>query len=238
MGTLILGLLAGTLTTLSPCILPLVPIVLAGALAEHRLAPLALIAGLVASFTATGLVVAGAFRLLHLDADVMRELSAGAMVLVGVVLASGLLRERLALAGSSFSNRLAGVASGFTPNGATGQFMLGALMGAVWAPCAGPTLGAAVSLAGEAATAQSAAGVMLMFALGASAPLLALSYGSREGLKKRRAVLAVASKHGNWLMGASLVALGALVLSGLDRRIEGALLGAMPDWLLDLVTRF
>jgi len=79
---------------------------------------------------------------------------------------------------------------------------------------------------------------MLMFGAGASLPLLALAYGSRETLKTRRAALAKTGRIANPALGVLLLMLGAAMLLGIDRRIEAALVGVMPEWLLQLTTHF
>jgi cytochrome c-type biogenesis protein len=238
MVTLFLGLLSGVLATLSPCILPLLPIVLACALAEHRFGALALIAGLVLSFTATGLAVAGVVNVLDVSPDVMRTVAAVLLVTFGTILLSSTLQARLSQLGGPFSGALSMLATRFEPKGPGGQFGLGALLGAAWTPCAGPTLGAAVSLAAASGTALRAAGIMAMFSLGAALPLLALGYGSRKALQSRRVLLANIARIALPLLGAVLTVLGALILLGADRNGEAALLGVMPEWLLRLTTQF
>lgn len=238
MGAAVLGLLAGALTTLSPCILPILPIVLVGAISQHRYGPLALIAGLVLAFTTAGLVIAGAAWALNIPDGAVRTGSALLLALFGLVLLSTLLQERFATLTAPIAGYLNDVSSRFSPQGLPGQFFLGALLGAVWTPCSGPTLGATITLAASADTLPKAALIMSMFSIGASIPLLALAYGSRQTLKSRRALLESVGRVANPVLGAVLVALSALILLGYDRAIQAALVNAMPDWLLELTTRF
>jgi cytochrome c biogenesis protein CcdA len=123
------------------------------------------------------------------------------------------------------------------PFGIGGQFALGVLLGAVWSPCSGPTLGAAIGLAAQSETAGRAAVVMAAFSLGATTPILALAYGSRQAIFARRDVLARVSRIAKPLMGAALVGVGAFVLTGFDKVIEASLTRAMPDWLVTVTTR-
>ena len=238
MGTLFLGLIAGTLTTLSPCVLPILPVVLAGALGQHRWGPVALIGGLVLSFTALGLLVSGATRAFDIPSDSIRTVSAVLLLLFGLMLLSTALQKRFAELSAPLSNALNNFSGRFAPEGMRGQFLLGALLGAIWAPCSGPTLGAAITLATSGQSPLRAGAVMLAFGIGAGTPLLALAYGSRESLKARRAALAGIGRYAGPLLGAVLAALAVTILLGLDRRIEAALLDAMPDWLLGLTTQF
>lgn len=238
MGAALLGLLAGALTTLSPCILPILPIVLVGALGQHRYGPLALVAGLVLAFTTFGLVISGAVWALNIPDGAIRTGSAVLLALFGLVLLSSLLQEHFASLTAPLSGFLSNISSRFSPQGLQGQFFLGALLGAVWTPCSGPTLGATITLAASTDTLPKAALIMTMFGIGACIPLLALAYGSRQTIKPRRAALESVGRIANPALGALLVFLGALILLGYDRTIEAALVKAMPDWLLELTTRF
>src|ERR1700722_409534 len=99
LGTLGLALLAGLLSVLSPCVLPLVPIVLGAAAGEARVGPFALAAGLALSFTTIGLFVATLGFAIGLDSEAFRTAAAILMAAVGVVLAAPALQTRLAAAG-------------------------------------------------------------------------------------------------------------------------------------------
>jgi cytochrome c biogenesis protein CcdA len=121
--------------------------------------------------------------------------------------------------------------------GLWGQFALGALLGIVWSPCSGPTLGAAVGLAAQGENLGSAALTMSAFALGAATPILLLAYGSRQAILARRGWMSEASRVGKPLMGAALVGIGLFIVTGLDKTVETALTNAMPDWLVSVTTR-
>lgn len=232
------GFLAGLLSTLSPCVLPLLPVLLGGAMQQHRLAPLALAAGLATSFTAVGLFVATLGFAAGIDSQTIRVVAASAMAVFGAVLLVPRLQLALiTVAGplTGGANTLLGRVSG---DGLGGQFLLGSLLGAVWSPCAGPTLGAAIGLAAQTGTAAEAGAVMLVFSLGAVAPMLGLAYGSRHALVARRDRLARMAKWGKPLMGAILLAVGLAIVAGLDKALETQLTAAMPAWLVDLTTRF
>jgi cytochrome c biogenesis protein CcdA len=111
------------------------------------------------------------------------------------------------------------------------------LLGAIWSPCSGPTLGAAIGLAAQSETADQAATVMALFGLGAATPILALAYGSRQAIVARRDFWARTSRIAKPLIGATLVSVGVLVLTGFDKVIEASLTRAMPDWLVTVTTR-
>src|SRR5206468_5231427 len=122
--------------------------------------------------------------------------------------------------------------------GLAGQFLIGVLLGAVWSPCVGPTLGAASLLAAQGRDLPQVALTMFVFGLGAALPLLILGLLSREAMLRWRHRLASAGKSAKAGLGALFVAIGGLVLTGLDKAIEAMLVEASPQWLTDLTTRF
>jgi cytochrome c-type biogenesis protein len=148
-GTLGLATLAGILSTLSPCVLPLIPIVLGTASSEHRYGPVALAGGLALSFTAIGLFAATIGFAIGLDAGVFRAVAALLLIGIGVVLVLPRLQAGLALAAGPAGNWTEQRLGGFSTAGLPGQFAVGLLLGAVWSPCVGPTLGAASVLAAQ-----------------------------------------------------------------------------------------
>ena len=238
LATLGLALIAGTLSVLSPCVLPLLPIVLGTAASEHRLGPAGLAAGLAVSFTAIGLFVATVGFAAGIDTGVFRTISAVLLIAVGVVLLVPKLQEQFALAAAPVSNRAGGYADNFTPRGLFGQFGLGLLLGAVWSPCVGPTLGAASLLAAKGEDLAQVALTMLAFGIGAALPLMLLGLVSREAMMRWRGRLMETGKAGKALLGVLLVAVGLLVATNADKRLETVLVDASPAWLTELTTRF
>jgi cytochrome c biogenesis protein CcdA len=237
-GTLGLAFVAGTLSVLSPCVLPLLPIVLGTAASEHRLGPAALAAGLAVSFTAIGLFVATIGFAMGLDTGVFRTVSAILLIAVGVVLLVPKLQEQFALAAGPVSNWAGGYADNFTPGSLLGQFGLGLLLGAVWSPCVGPTLGAASVLAAKGEDLGQVTLTMLAFGIGAALPLMLLGLLSREAMMRWRGRMMEAGKGGKMLLGALLVTIGVIVATGLDKRLEAILVDVSPSWLTELTTRF
>ena len=236
--TLGLAFVAGLLSVLAPCVLPLIPIVLASATEAHRWGPFALAAGLAISFTLIGLFVATTGLALGFDADWFRAAGAILMLLLGAVLLLPALYEAIAGASGPVSNWLSVTLGGFSTSGMSGQFLLGALLGAVWAPCVGPTLGAASLLAAKGDRLADVALTMAMFGVGAALPLVIMGFLTREALQASRGRLMSAGVQGKAILGAILVTLGLLTLSGYDKVIETALVEASPSWLTGLTTRF
>jgi len=238
MTALALALLAGVLSTLSPCVLPLLPIVLGAALTEHRFGPVALAAGVAISYVAVGLFVATVGFAIGLDQDLFRNVAAALLIVIGAVLLLPRLQSQLAVAAGPFGNWAQVQAGGMSTRGLAGQLALGLLLGVVWSPCVGPTLGAASVLAAQGKDLGTVALTMIAFGIGAAAPLIVLGMLSREALMHWRDRLLKAGKTGKFALGALLLVFGVLILSGLDRRLETALVNASPAWLTQLTTRY
>lgn len=236
--TLLLAFTAGILSTLSPCVLPLLPVILAAAVSESRLGPLALSFGLALSFLVIGMTLALAGSILGLDQSVLRAAGGVILVLLGLTLALPSLSERAAAFAAPAGALADRTFGGFATSGVKGQFALGLLLGAAWSPCVGPTLGAASVLAAQGKDITAAALTMAVFGLGAAIPLLALGMLSREAMSMWRDRLFGAGKTGKIVLGGLLMLIGLFVVTGLDKHLEAALVAASPAWLTDLTTRF
>lgn len=233
-GTYGIAFAAGGLSTLSPCVLPLVPILIGSALAAHRLGAWALAAGLALSFTLVGALLARLGASIGLEPEAFRAAAAVMLLGFGVLLLSTLLQERFSLATAGLSNAGQRVLSGISGDGLSGQFVLGLLLGVVWSPCVGPTLGATIMLASQGEQLVQVALVMALFGLGAGLPLVALGALSRQLAVRLRGRLLAAGRNGKKILGGVMLMLGAFILTGADKRIEAWILDLAPDWL----TRF
>lgn len=235
-GTYGLGLAAGMLSTLSPCVLPLVPILVGSALMTHRLGPHALAAGLALSFTLVGVFIVGLGAAVGLDQEIFRNIAAVLLIGFGVLLLSPALQARFAVAasrlggpGQALINRVSGESLG-------GQFTLGMLLGVVWTPCVGPTLGATITLASQGQDLGHVALMMALFGLGAGIPLVLLGMLSRQAMMRFRDKLLVAGKTGKGVLGGVLLVMGILILTGADKTFEAYVLSLSPDWLTELTS--
>ena len=237
-GSIGFGFLAGVLSPRSPCVLPLLPLVLGPAIAAHRFGIAALAAGVVTAFVTVGLFVATIGFQIGLDGDVFRDVSAVLLAVMGVVLLSGGLQTRFALATGGISNGASRLIDRLSPEGLGGQFMLGLLLGAVWSPCVGPTLGAASVLASQGKDLGAVALVMVAFGLGTAVPLIIVGTLSRGAMLRLRGRMMQGGKLGKLLLGGCALLVGLAILTGLDRSLETVLVNASPSWLTDLTTRF
>jgi cytochrome c biogenesis protein CcdA len=238
-GSVAAAFVAGVLTVLSPCVLPILPIVLGAAASERKYGPAALAAGLAVSFVVLGLFVATIGYSIGFTAELFRQIAAALMIVLGAVLLLPNLQARLAMASGPIANwtdRRFGAPQG--GGGYAAQFSVGLILGAVWSPCVGPTLGAASLLAAQGRQLPQVALSMFVFGLGAALPLLGIGLASREALQRWRTRILAAGQIMKAGFGVLLIVFGALVLTGIDKRVETALVNASPQWLTDLTTRF
>ncbi|TAG77112.1 MAG: cytochrome c biogenesis protein CcdA [Burkholderiales bacterium] len=233
-----LGYLAGILSTLSPCVLPLLPILISTAITAHRFGPYALALGLTISFTVVGMLIGTVGASLGIDQDIFRYIAAVILMAFGVVLLSTQLQERFATATSGLSTAGDSFLSKLSIDGLKGQFVIGLVLGIIWTPCVGPTLGAATTLASQGKDLAQIALLMLVFGVGAGTPLVILGSVSRATMMKLRGRMLSAGKTGKLLLGGIMILLGIMILTGLDKSFEAWVLSVSPQWLTELTTRY
>ena len=237
-GSLGLAFLAGVLSILSPCVLPLLPVVLGAAASEHKWGAVALAGAVSLSFIAIGLFVATIGFALGYDAGWFRNIAAIGMILIGGVLLVPSFQLRVAVVGGPISDWVDQRFGGFSKSGLSGQFSVGLLLGAVWSPCVGPTLGAASVLAAQGKNLGVVALTMLIFGLGAGLPLMLIGSMSRQLLLRWRGSMSATSKAMKQALGLFLIGIGLLIVTGLDRSLEAGLVEVSPQWLTSITTRF
>lgn len=232
-GSLPLAFAAGVLSVLSPCVWPLVPIVMGSAAGAGRAGPVALALGLSLAFAIAGTLLSFLLVSLELDPELFRHVAAVLLLVVALALVvprfSAWLTAKLSSLTAGVDTGRAGAASG-----AAGQFWIGLLLGLVWLPCVGPTLGAAIALASLGQQFVQSFIVMLLFGLGTALTLLGAGLASAGLLKRLRPSLLAGASAGKRWLGWALLVLGVLVLSGLDKRLEAWAIGWLPDFATSL----
>lgn len=236
MTSIFLAFFAGALTLLNPCVLPLLPIVVGTAFQEDRWGPVALAAGLTGSFTLIGIPVLAFGFSIGVDTESVRQFGAYLLIAFGIVLAVPAFQTFLSVRLAPLVSGAGGMAARIGAPGLAGQFTIGALLGIVWAPCAGPTLGAAIASASQARDLVSSFVIFGFFGIGISMALLIFAYTSRATLAKRKQGL---QRFSNWakpVFGTLLIGVGGMIVTGYDKVLEAGLLDAMPTWLIRLTT--
>src|SRR6476469_10005527 len=208
-----IGLAAGFITAISPCVLPVLPIVFAGGATGGRRKPFAIIAGLVLSFTAFTLFGVWLLRTLGLPEDLLRNVAIGLLFLVAATLLFPKVEEIVQRPLLRLTRRPSGDLGG--------GLLLGASLGLVFVPCAGPVL-AAITVVGATQDVGARAIVLtLAYATGAAIPMLIVAFGGRAGMTALRP-----HAHRIRQVLGVVVALTALAIAlNVDRHFQTALPG-------------
>ena len=230
----IFAYLAGLLTLINPCVLPVLPIVLVSALNANRNGPLALAAGMSVSFVTFGVLVTAFGASIGLTQDTLAQIGAVMMVLFGLVLLVPAFSRRFEMATAGMAGSADARMSQLDGSGLRGQFAGGLLLGAVWSPCIGPTLGGAIALASQGQNLGYVTLVMAFFALGVSSIIIGLSMGAREAIRKRANVLRALAERSKPILGVTFVAVGLMLYFKVHHIIDAWALEVMPFWLQDL----
>lgn len=235
---LALALAAGGLSTLSPCVLPLLPLVVGGSLQAHRLGPLAMGAGMTLSFALVGMALGALGPALGLDGDSVRTF--GALLLMAF--AAVMLVPRL---GDAFSrwmlplaNRAQQASARLDGRTLVSAAALGAVLGLVWSPCSGPLLGSALSLVASEGGLAKGGTVLGVFGFGAALPLMVLAYLSRQRFSRARDWLLARVQRAQWVFALVLGTLGLAILTGGDKWLEAQVVQVLPDRWISFTSGF
>jgi cytochrome c biogenesis protein CcdA len=234
MPELLLAYAAGLLTLINPCVLPVLPIVLASSLGADRRGPLALAAGMSASFVAAGVLVTAFGRAIGLTPELLADIGAVMMLGFGLILLVPAFAGRFELATAGLAVRADTTAGRVGPAGLRGQFLGGLLLGAVWSPCIGPTLGSAIALASSGEGLGRATLIMVAFAAGVSTLIIGLGLGARGAIGQRTRALRGLAARSKPILGVTFVAVGLMLLFRVHHMIEAWAVENLPAWLIDL----
>jgi cytochrome c biogenesis protein CcdA len=226
--------LAGLLTLINPCVLPVLPIILASALSANRWGPAALAAGMSTSFVAFGLLVTAFGSSIGLTQDSLAQIGAALMLGFGVILIVPAFARRFEMATAGFAAGADTRMNDLDAGSLQGQFLGGLLLGAVWSPCIGPTLGGAIALASQGESLLFAGVIMAFFAAGVSTLIVGLGMGAREAIRRRTQALRGLAERSKPILGITFIAVGLMLLFNVNHYIEAWALQVMPIWLQDL----
>ena len=237
----LVAFVAGLVTAVSPCVLPILPVVLATGADGDRRRPYLVIAGLIASFSFFTLASVQVISALHLPSSALRDVAIAVIAIFGLTLlvpAVNRIWERATVRLQGVGGRLMGRSSGgpLTLGQPTerkrasvaGGLVTGLGLGLVWTPCAGPILGAITSLAVTTPGSGSTLVLVVAYAIGAGLPLLAIAQGGRAliGRLRLRSTAGWATR----AFGALVIATAGLMAVGADTAISADLTSALPDW--------
>lgn len=233
-----LSVAAGSLTTLSPCVFPLLPLVLGGAVQRHRAAPLAMGVGMALSFALLGLVLGSIGSAVGLNPENVRTGAAIMLIAFGLVMLVPALDRRLNAWIAPLASGANQASASLDQGSLKGAFLLGGLLGLIWSPCSGPLLGSALTLVATDGGAAHGALVLGLFGVGAAIPLVAAAYLSRAGFARIRQWVVAHGGQSKKYFGVVLLLVGVAILTGVDRWIEIQINDVLPDAWLALTLRF
>ena len=191
--SLVLALLAGIVTVAAPCTLPMLPILLGASVGQTgKLRPAMIALGFVISFSAAALLLSAITDFLGFDPNALRTVAAVLLLGFGLLMVWPAPFEWLTI-------RLNGLAGGAAAHAASargniGGFVLGTTLGLVWTPCAGPVLGSILTVVATSKDTASASALLVVYAIGAAIPMLAIAYGGQAVTTRVRSIARIAPR--------------------------------------------
>lgn len=228
------SLAAGGLTTLSPCVFPMLPLVVGGSLQGNRLGPVAMGLGMVASFAGIGMLLGALGPALGIDGDVVRMLGAAMLIAFALVMLIPAWGERFTRWMLPLASSAHAASSGLQGGSLGGAFLLGGVLGLVWSPCSGPLLGSALTLVASEGGLARGGLILGVFGLGAALPLVAVAYASRNGFHRVRDWVMARIERVRHAFAVLLGLLGVAILMGWDKRIEALVVQWLPEAWVNL----
>ncbi|MDP1721942.1 MAG: cytochrome c biogenesis protein DipZ [Candidatus Gottesmanbacteria bacterium] len=228
--------LGGIVTILSPCILPILPIVLSGSITGGKQRPWGVVVGFIASFTFFTLFLSAIVKATNISADALRMVSVVVIAIFGL----SLLLPMIQLMTERLFSRLTGLLSPRTLSPSRSDFFSGLLvglsLGLLWTPCVGPILASIITLAATSQVTADTIIITLAYATGTAIPLLAITYGGRSLLTKNPWLVANSGRIQKGF-GILMILTALSLYLQLDRRFQSYILNRFPNYGLGL-TKF
>jgi cytochrome c biogenesis protein CcdA/thiol-disulfide isomerase/thioredoxin len=224
---ILFGFIAGAATALSPCVLPVLPIALSAGATGGRRRPLGIVAGLAVSFTFATVALVYVISALGLPNDFLRKLAIVVLLGFGITLLIPALAARLEARMSRFASR-AGVAKS-DGDGFWSGVLVGASLGLVYAPCAGPILAGVITVSASQSFSTGRLAVALSYGIGSAVVLYFLMLGGRRVIRplaKRGVGLQIA-------MGGVMVLVALAMLGNYDIRFQNHIASSLPSFLVN-----
>jgi cytochrome c biogenesis protein CcdA/thiol-disulfide isomerase/thioredoxin len=223
---ILFAFIGGIITILSPCILPILPIVLSGSLTGGRKRPFGIITGFILSFTIFTLTLTTIVKATGLPSETLRYFAIAVVLLFGISLLIGQTQVLLEKLMSRFSplTPQASPESGFK-----GGILIGLSLGLVWTPCVGPILASIITLASTSSISGAAVAITFAYSLGTAIPMLAITIGGRQLLQKVPWLLTNSAKIQKGF-GVVMVATAIGMFFNLDRQFQAYILNVFPEY--------
>ena len=226
---LVLALLAGVVTVAAPCTLPMLPILLGASVGQTGKARPAMIAlGFVMSFSMVALLLSAITRVFDFDPNVLRSGAAVLLLGFGLLMIWPAPFEWLSVRIGGFGGH-----SATSRQGVIGGFVLGTTLGLVWTPCAGPVLGSILTVIATSNDTAWASLLLIVYAIGAALPMLAIAYGGQAVTTRVRSVARIAPRLQQGF-GVVVIAFALLSYFQYDTLIVSWLTGFYPNGQIGL----
>ncbi len=220
---ILFALLAGAGTAVSPCVLPILPVLAAGGLTGGRRRPLGIVVGLALSFTFVAVALVYVIDALGLPDDIQRTVAIVVLIGFGIAMLVPALGDRV----EALLSRLVGAPRLHRGEGLGSGLVLGAGLGLIYLPCAGPILAGVITLSAAQDFTLGRLAIALAYAIGSAAVLYVLLLGGRrliDRLKPARGRVQAA-------LGVVMVATALLMAAGLDRDFTNEIATGLPDFV-------
>jgi cytochrome c-type biogenesis protein len=194
--------LGGVLSVASPCVLPVVPVLLAQRTSDHRLRPVFVVAGLASTFIVMGVLASLAGSALSGNMRLLEKIAGGVLVFFALLMAANINPFK----NIQIFNRIQVKNSG----GIVSGYLVGATLGLVWIPCVGPVLSGILTMVASQASVMAGAVMLAIYSLGFAVPMLVVGYSSQL-IVKRVKLIAKYPALVRWTGAFLLGALGAVL---------------------------
>ena len=221
--------LSGVITILSPCILPVLPIVLSGGVGGGKARPFGVLAGFVVSFTAFTLALSAIVQALGIPVDALRIVAVVLIILFGVVMLVPWLTLRFEMLTARIGRRSGSAVDSQKRNGFWSGVVVGLSLGLIWTPCVGPIMASVISLALTQHVDGGSVSITLAYTLGTSIPMLGVMLGGRALLNKVPALTKNAGSIQK-VFGALMIVIGVAIGFGWDRQFQTFILRTLPGY--------
>ncbi len=222
---IVFAFIGGVVTVLSPCILPILPIVLSGSVGGGKRRPWGIVTGFVAGFTLFTLFLTALVNAFGVSPDALRTLSIILIALFGVSL--------IVPAAQHYVEKLFGKLASRVPHvegdGFFGGVLIGLSLGLLWTPCVGPILASVISLAITGTVTGSAAIITLAYSLGTAIPMFAIMYGGRELISRVPGLLNNTTRI-QQVFGAVMIITAIGIYFNVDRQFQTYILNTFPQY--------
>ncbi len=216
---LVFSFLAGIVTILSPCILPVLPIVLSGAVGEGKKRPLGIVLGFVLSFTFFTLFLAIIVKALEISSELLRNLSITIIFLFGISLLFSQIQVFLEKIFSKFSSALPQTQN---KEGFLGGIVVGLSLGLIWTPCVGPIIASVIALAVTSSVTLETFLITLAYSLGTAIPMFLIMLGGRRFLPNSAKIQKA--------FGVVMIVTAVMIFFNFDRKFQTYILETFPQY--------